>query len=82
MSEAKCVEVTVSRGGSGDIQIVDYGKWKSGWHISFTKKFAIPEDWDADKVDEFLVEQEAGLLAIIDPLDQGQIDIRLANKNW
>ena len=82
MSEPKCIEVSVTRSGGGSIAIVDYGKWKSDWFISFGRKYSIPEDWDEDQVAAFQIEKEAELYELIDPLDQEQIDVRLKNKNW
>jgi hypothetical protein len=75
VSEPRCIEVSVTRSQGGKISIVKYDH-SSDWFNSMGRRYEMPEDWTQDQIDEFHIEKQAELEAIIDALDQADYDVR------
>lgn len=82
VTQPVCTGVNIQTNRGGKIAIVDFGKISSGWGVSMSRSFAIPEDWTQEQIDAFQVEQYNNLAALIEPIDQAEYDVRYANREW
>lgn len=74
--EPRLVEFSVASSAGGKVQIEEYGKITSDYFVSFSQKFAIPEDWSRDEAEIFQVRQHAELRELVDGLAQEEFDQR------
>lgn len=81
-SEPRCISVNVQTQGGGKVAIKDFGKISSGWGMSFSRSFEIPEDWSPEAIDEFQLAQQKHLADLIEPLDQAEFDVRYEQRDW
>lgn len=82
ITEPRCLEATISRGGGGKVAIVDFGRHSSDYSIFFSRKYEIPEGWDDEVVAAFQVAKHDELVELIDAIDQDEMDKRLDHANW
>lgn len=82
MSEPKCIEVSVQHSGGGKVAIRDFGKISSGWGLSMSRRYEIPEEWTQEQIDEFQLAQNDHLHKLIEPLDQDEFDERYKQRDW
>lgn len=67
-STPQLVETRIHRGGDGKVAIMDYGKVSSGYSVNITRSYQIPEDWDAEQVEEFENQQLDELKVKVDEI--------------
>jgi hypothetical protein len=73
MSEPKCIEVGVSMSQGSKVQLVKF-ELQADYHLSFSRKYSIPEDWSDLKVTEFQAELQQDLREQLEPLAQRELD--------
>jgi hypothetical protein len=79
MAEPRCIEVSVTRSQGGKISIVKYDH-SSDWFVSHGRRYAIPEGWTQEQIDEFELKVSADLHALVDGQDQAEYDLRVAQS--
>lgn len=77
-----CLEVSVSRTAGGGVGIKEYGKIKSNYSFTFTRRYAIPSSWDKETTNNFLIAEEQELAELLEPLDQAAFEERYAQRDW
>lgn len=77
----KMIEINVSASQGGGVQIVDYGKLKSDFHMSLSERWNV-EDLTSEEAAEFRAERVESLQAELEPRAQQEFDDRLAQANW
>lgn len=82
MSEPRCIEASVQHSGGGTVAIMDYGKIKSNWGLSMSRRFEIPEDWTQNQIDEFQLAQNEHLHQLIEPIDEAEFNERYEQREW
>lgn len=80
--EPRALEITVSHSGGGAVALMEYSKVKSDWSIFFSRRYAIPEGWTEEQVDDFQLQLSEKLHNLIEPIDQAELDSRLKEADW
>lgn len=65
-SAPQVIEVAVNFHGSGKVAIQSYGKETTEFGGSITKRYAIPEDWTPEQVDEFTSAQYDEIQSLVE----------------
>lgn len=82
MSEAKCIETRIHRGGDGKVAIMDYGKVSSGYSVNVTRTYVVPEDWTEDQIEEFELDKLNEFKGRIDPVLDAEFEERWNQRVW
>ena len=82
MSEPQVIETTINRGGGGKVAIMEYGKIGSDYHVSITRKYAIPEDWTEDDFNEFEATKLKEFKDRLDPVLDEEFEERWSQRLW
>lgn len=70
------VEVSLQFSNGGRVDILDFGKVRSDYNVSFSRRWVIPPDWSDEQAKEFHHEQFAKLRGEVEPLAQKEFDER------
>lgn len=70
------VEVSLQFSNGGRVDILDYGKVKSDYNVSFSRRWIVPPDWSEEQAKEFHHEKFTELRTEVEPLAQREFDER------
>jgi hypothetical protein len=80
MSEPKLEEVVISVSFGGKVQIIKY-EIGSDYHVSQTRRYSIPEDWNNVQAEEFQAEEHDRLRSEVEEVAQKELDALLDAKS-
>lgn len=75
-----CTEVTVSCSVGGKVQIVKF-EYSADFHYSMSRKYSVPEDWDAADIEEFQHNATADLRTQIEQVAQKELDELISQRD-
>lgn len=73
MAEPICTEISVSASVGGKVQIVKF-EYTADFHYSMSRKFSIPEDWDAKEIKNFQQDKTLMLRQELEHIAQAEMD--------
>lgn len=74
-SEPQVLEVSANFSAGGKVSIVKYDV-SSDYHVSISKKYAIPEDWDDERATDFLLEKYDEIRSMVDERSDNEFEAR------
>lgn len=80
--EPRCIEVSVQYSGSGKVAIKEYGKISSGWSVSMSRRYEVPQGMTEEGIDNFQIERRQHLRDILDPIDEAEFEERYKQRDW
>lgn len=73
-SEPRILEVNINVSGGGKMAVAEYGAEVYNWSSSFSERWSVPEDWDANQIDAFEMSIAAKLQNLVDEKNQSEFD--------
>ena len=81
-SEPQIVEVVVNVSGGGKLALESYGGEGVNWSCSLTHRYAVPKDWDEDRITSFEVLTMGVLQEQIDKKNQPEYEAAMESRRF